>query len=217
MPFAQQHPIVQDAVLFFYDRMITKGILPDPWQDLTSTDTTEGEKIEQLARSVCNSLSRSRFSAGRFSAQEDGLRCSRARGMGLVPIAASATDQGSFAEVLATHPAMPDVLVKVVPEVDQFVKWARYLIATGNTLDCFPDIYNVACVDGHAVVLCERIPGDILTEDEWCDEDGWYGSEGARFVENYCRFHTFAARTDYHNENFMRREDGTLVCIDPVY
>ena len=109
--------------------------------------------------------------------------------------------------------------MKVVPAWDAFVEFAEAMIEEGNPFSGFPVFHNVTVVDGHAIVLVEKIPGNTICvdpEEDWEDvELEWAETEEDGWVREWaCRNGCW---TDYHDENFMRREDGTLVCIDPVY
>ena len=150
------------------------------------------------------------------------------------------TDKGSCAVVLATHKALPNVLVKVTSRHDAFVRWAEYMLELdpSDRPDFFPDVYAVNRIGDFAVVMVERIygnpPGDIWERKDECEEAGsdftfsplstewqsWECEETVSEIEDWLEFHGLSdmnCRADLHEQNFLVKEDGTFVCIDPVW
>ena len=200
---------------------------------MESTEQQAAAILPQIAE-VLNSGSAG--TAKRHSAQRID-RHKVAEEMGLTSLG---TDQGSCAVVLATHEALPNVLVKVTSRHDAFVRWAEYMLELdpSDRPDFFPDVYAVNRIGDFAVVMVERIdgtaPDDIWERKDACEAAGtsfeweplsteWQGVEAEDTVdeiEEWLEEHGLSdmhCRADLHEQNFLVKADGTFVCIDPVW
>jgi hypothetical protein len=138
------------------------------------------------------------------------------------------TTDGSFAMVVAEHPEMPGVVVKVVPKDDKYAKFAKWMLEQEEQPTCFPRIDAAVDLPSACMVVAEKIAHGV---DE-CDDEVEYVDERLQDLlladSEYEHLegligHTqklreeVGGRFDSHARNFMRREDGTLVFIDPLW
>lgn len=69
----------------------------------------------------------------------------------------SVTDSGSFSALVAEHPDLPNVIVKVVPLYDKYLNFAEDCMAGKLKSKMWPTFHNITKLDTHAVILVERI------------------------------------------------------------
>ena len=137
----------------------------------------------------------------------------------------SLTERGSFAALVATHDQLPDIVIKVVPNYDKYIDFAQDMLDGLLDNPMFPVVYSVTRMDTHTVVLVERITGDAdsgtdLDRIDHLDGDMSLLDDSIEWdfldmLHHCCARHD--ALPDLHAGNFMKRADGTLVCIDPIF
>lgn len=148
---------------------------------------------------------------------------------GLTSVAAG----GSFAAMVAVHEDLPDIVVKVVPNYDKYLCFAKDMMAGLLSEEFFPKVHAITDMGTHSVVIVERIAEEVDVWDDWktCAEidaiehDVLYYPEmdlvdvpDDTMVGQLVRMaNTHDALCDVHTGNFMKRADGTLVCIDPLW
>ena len=77
----------------------------------------------------------------------------------------SVTDSGSFSALVAEHPDLPNVIVKVVPLYDKYLNFAEDCMAGKLVSRMWPTIHNITILDTHAVILVERIEYGIRSSE----------------------------------------------------
>lgn len=142
-----------------------------------------------------------------------------------------AEGNGSFAAMVAVHEDLPYIVIKVVPHFDMFLPFARECLEGRMDSPMLPTIHSITDMGNHSIVVVERIPhaiefhGDADAEDEfdgmiWRFDNGKAEDEVEQhfldLIQDFCDRHE-GCNSDFHNGNFMRRDDGQLVCIDPVW
>lgn len=157
-------------------------------------------------------------------------RIKTAEHLGLEPIGRGS----AFAELVAVHPELPDVVLKVVDEDEAGAAYAKACFEKKIDSIHAPVIHAYHEVEGKAFIYMERLI-DLKDMPEDCSErmehnnlymldyqpeDCLYEADSETLPDYRYQFWRWNAEYDYsedfHNGNAMFRADGTWVCIDPV-
>ena len=177
----------------------------------------------------------SRYSTARSKAFDDAAykcdhRTKTAEHLGLTPIGRGSV----FAELVAVHPELPDVVLKVVEADDAGAAYAKACFEKKIVSIHAPVIHAYHEVEGKAFIYMERLI-DLREMPEDCSERMEVNNDFMRYrisedllseaeiktlpdyrdqFERWNAEHEY--REDFHSGNAMFRADGTWVCIDPV-
>lgn len=182
----------------------------------TKTKVSE-ETLSHMREAVRSSSSH--LHSGRNTPKDQRIELAEKMGLSLYSAA------GSCTLTVGKHKDMPGVVVKVVETADYYLDFAKMRLKGDITSEHFPEVYSVTSVDNYHIVIVEEIPHDVEW-DEIIPDNLRYPHdypEGPENMKTYWRDlkklldQRKGAVLDTHRGNFRKREDGTIVCIDPIY
>ncbi len=176
--------------------------------------------IERLTSDVLQYTSHT--SPRRNMDEDEKVAAAKSLGLNLLSV------EGSNSMVVGEHPEMPGLVVKVVPKDDRYAAFAQWMLQQKKQPTCFPSITAVVELPHAFMIVVEKIKHSVDYDDGECEyldnrlTYGWDSEEKYSYLEhavNECRRlrNEVGGSFDAHVGNFMRREDGTLVFIDPLW
>lgn len=128
-------------------------------------------------------------------------------------------DKSSYAVMVGVPKDMPDVVVKVCTGRDAFIPYARACLDGELSGKHFLKVYSAAEVQpGVWVFVIERLWYKLECSEynslDLCD----WPSQRTELHRNIMEVRVVTGRsTDLHDGNIMKRRDGTVVLLDPVF
>ena len=190
-------------------------------------------KVNEVHTKVSSGYRQARSQAVEVGYYTSDWRKDTAERLGLTPIGRGSV----FAELVAVHPELPDVVLKVVEADDAGAAYAKACFDKEIDSIHAPVIHAYHEVEGKAFIYMERLI-DLRDMPEDCSErmednnvymdfiitDSTLESRNPKEYETISDYrdqferwnYKYEGNPDFHSGNAMFRADGTWVCIDPV-
>lgn len=191
-------------------------------------------KVDEVHTKVSSGYRQARSQAVEVGYYTSEWRKGTAERLGLTPIGRNS----AFAELVAVHPELPDVVLKVVEADDAGAAYAKACYEKNINSTHAPVIHAYHEVEGKAFIYMERLidmkdmPETPVERMGYINDFMYHCSGSDKYLERdypeeyktisdfrsqFDRWNSwYGGSIDFHEGNSMFRADGTWVCIDPV-